>query len=295
LHGWLLSAVGSSPAPVGVLLVGGVAPMGVYGLVRFGFGLLPEGVAWATTTLGVLGVLGALWAALGALAERELARFGAYAVAAQSACALIALSGLTGMGVQGALALASSLALAGTGLLVVAAVLRDRVQISDSSRFGGLAAELPVFGVLSGAVFLGSMAVPGTLAFVGQAAGFAGAFPLHPALVLLALLVLVAIGVAHLSAYSRTFFGKLPDSWRRSRFLEPHGGKFPALESRELIALGLCAALVVLLGVYPKLVLRLTDSSALDYAERVSPPGPTEVALAPPTHADPARLALNSH
>jgi NADH-quinone oxidoreductase subunit M len=108
--------------------------------------------------------------------------------------------------------------------------------------------------------------------------------------------VIVALGaaLAHAAAYSRTFFGEVPDRWRQSRHLEPHGGRFPDLGSGELGALALAAALMVAIGVAPGLLLRVTDSSGLDAAERVSPPGPTEVSSAPTREDADRLLALNS-
>jgi NADH-quinone oxidoreductase subunit M len=294
LHGWLIAALRSAPAPVGMLLVGGVAPLGVYGIVRFGYGLLPEGTVWASTTVGVLGIVGALWAALSGIAERDLARFAGYATAMHAGLALLALSGLTGIAIESALAQAVGNGLAAVALTAVVGALRSRVGHADSSRLGGLFGEAPLLSGLAAVAFFGSMAIPGSLAFVGQAMAMVGAFAHHPALVLATALVLMATGAAHVSAFSRAFFGEVPEALRGSRHLEPHGGRVPELDSRELVAFAVPAALIVALGFAPQLLLRLTDSSSLDYAERVSPPGPTEVAQAPGPAHDDRMLALNS-
>jgi NADH-quinone oxidoreductase subunit M len=217
-----------------------------------------------------------------------------YVTAIHAGTALLSLSGLTGIAVEGALAQTVGHGLAAAALLAVVGALRDRVGTADSARLGGLAGDAPLLAALAGVAFAGSMALPGTLAFVGQTMGVVGALPRHPALVLAMAAVVVASGAAHVGAYSRTFFGEVPEAWRQSRHLEPHGGRFPELVPRELGALGAAAALVLALGLAPQLLLRLSDSSALDHAERVSPPGPTEVAIAP-TFSQPAPvLALNS-
>lgn len=293
-HGWLVATLRASPTPLGILVVGTVAPLGVYGFVRFGFGLLPDGTVWAATALGAIGIGGAAWAAIAAIAERDLARFTGYAVALHAGTVLLSLSGLTGIGVEGALAQNAGHALAAAALLAVVGALRDRVGTSDSSALGGIAADAPLFAVLAGVAFAGSMALPGTAAFVGQTMGVVGAIPHQPWLVPGAVIVALAAAAAHAAAYARTFFGEVPERWRQSRELEPHGGRFPDLASGELGALAGAAVLVIALGFAPGLLLRLTDSSALDAAERVSPPGPTEVSSAPtPIHLD-SVLALNS-
>jgi NADH-quinone oxidoreductase subunit M len=274
-HGWLVSALRSAPAPVGILLVGGLVPTAVYGLVRFGYGLVPEGMHWAATSVAALGVVGALWAALAALAERDLSRFAAYASATYAGLALFALGGLTGIGVQAALTQAIGHGLAGAALLVAVGVLRDRTRTANRA----LAAAMPGFGLLAGIAFLGSMALPGTLTFIGAIMGLVGAFPMHPALALLALLVIALSATAHLAGYSRAF-GLRAAAQQAS----PAG-----LERREITALALCALLLISLGFWPRALLRLSDASALDQAERVRPPGPTQIATSPPA---PPALAL---
>jgi NADH-quinone oxidoreductase subunit M len=264
-HGWLVSALRSAPAPVGILLIGGFVPTAVYGLIRFGYGLVPEAMHWAATSVAAIGVGAALWAAVAAIAERDLARFAGYASAIHAGIALFALGGLTGIGVQGALTQAAGMGLSGAALLVAVGALRARGR--------ALAAELPGFGLLLGVVFLGSMALPGSLPFIGALMAVIGSFPMHPALALLAVAVLVLSGAAHVAGYARA----LPSS-ARTETTQP-----PGFRQRELVALGLCALLLVVLGLFPRALLRLTDSAALDQAERVRPPGPTQIASTPPT------------
>lgn len=287
-HGWLVAALGSVPAPAAMVIAAGMTPVGAYGIVRFGYGLLPEATAWASLTLALLGAIGALWAALAALAERELGRFTGYGAAMHAGLILVALSGLTGIGVQSGLAQTVGHGLAAAMLLVVAGALRDRVETADAASFGGLARELPIFAVLAGVAFFGSMGLPGTAPFVSQLMGLFGALPKHPGPALAVLLVMVVMGAAYARQYARVFFGELPAAWRESRFLEPHGGRFPPLWRRERVALGTLAILLILLGFWPSVLLRLSASSALDHADRVVPPGPTQVSARP--QSPPSRL-----
>src|SRR5690606_14030664 len=203
----------------------------------------------------------------------------------------LALAGLTGIGVEAALVLTLGRALSVAGLIAIAGVLRARVETSDAARFAGLASELPLLAAFGGVAFLGAIALPGTLSSAGAWAALAGTFPTQPLWVLAALIPLTVAAAAALAQGSRLFFGKLPESWRKSRLLEPHAGRFPALDRSERLALGVVALLIVGLGFCPQLVTRACDSSALDYAERVQSPGPTQVA-ASPTSGSNERLAL---
>ena len=57
LQRWFVDAVVLAPSPVGAVALAVVSKVGVYGLLRVSFGLLPDGSRWAATTLVAAGVL----------------------------------------------------------------------------------------------------------------------------------------------------------------------------------------------------------------------------------------------
>jgi NADH:ubiquinone oxidoreductase subunit 4 (subunit M) len=182
LHGWLVSAAGSLPAPAAILIAGGLPPIGAFGILRFGHGLLPEATAWAATTIAAWGLGAALWAALAATAERDRFRFAGYASSIGAGFILLGASGLTAIGVQGALLLAIGQSLA-TCMLLAAPAARWP---------GGLALAATV-------------GLPGTAGFAGLVMVLLGAFPRHPGLALAFALVLVVSAVAHAGCLSGAF------------------------------------------------------------------------------------------
>jgi NADH-quinone oxidoreductase subunit M len=121
--------------------------------------------------------------------------------------------------------------------------------------------------------------LPGLAGFWGEVLALFGAFPTYRALTVVAAVGLVLTAAAHLLALQRVFFGKLDDGWRKSPFLEPFGGKFPEITTREMAAVAPLAALALLLGVWPVPLFALISGGVRDLTSLVNPPGPDQIAL----------------
>jgi NADH-quinone oxidoreductase subunit M len=277
LHAWLPALLSRVPPCTGMLLTGGLSSVSAYLLIRFGYTLLPDGTAWAGPSLSLLGAIGAVWGGFAACVERDLRRFAGYATLSTLGFVIVGISSRTAIGVQGAIALLIAHALTSPLWFVVTAILQDRVRTADTARFGGLSTELPLLALLTAAVSFGSMGAPGSFGFIGQLLNVLGAVPFWPGAAILAALSLVPVAAAHIRVYARLFFGELPASWQASPLLEPHGGRFPALERREILTLAPAALLSVALGLWPRPALGPIEASAFDAVIRVNPPGPLQV------------------
>ena len=63
--------------------------------------------------------------------------------------------------------------------------------------------------------------------------------------------------------------------------LEPYAGRLPSLSARERAGLALAALVSAALGLWPRPLLDLTDTAAVDYAEPANAPGPLQVSQSP--------------
>lgn len=67
----------------------------------------------------------------------------------------------------------------------------------------------------------------------------------------------------------------------RNKYLEPFGGKFPEINLREIAGLAPLAALVLLLGFWPRPLLNLIDKGSIQMHRWIDAPGTTQIAEAP--------------
>ena len=103
-----------------------------------------------------------------------------------------------------------------------------------------------------GFAFMASLGLPGLSGFWGEALTFIGAFPRYRLLTILAATGVIVTAAYHLWALQRMFLGKFREEWRENKYLKEFGGKFPEINKRELASLAPLAALVLLLGFWPR-------------------------------------------
>ena len=71
-HTWLPLAHVEAPTAISVILAGVLLKLGVYGMLRINYTMLPDGVFWFAGALAVLGLINVIWGAMCALAQNDL-------------------------------------------------------------------------------------------------------------------------------------------------------------------------------------------------------------------------------
>ncbi|KYG09791.1 NADH dehydrogenase [Sorangium cellulosum] len=291
-HTWLPDAHVEAPTAISVILAGVLLKMGTYGILRINFTLLPEATQWAAPAMAAFGVINILYGAFCAMAQSDLKKLVAYSSVSHMGFTLLALGAMTPQGIQACLVQMFNHGLITAMLFTLVGVVYDRVHTRDIDKFGGLASEMPLYTAFVGFAFMASLGLPGLSGFWGEAMTFIGAFARYRALTILAAVGVVITAAYHLWALQRMFLGTFRASWRQSKYLEPFGGKFPEINGRELASIAPLAALVLLLGFWPRPLLSLIDRGALEVHRLVDRPGPSQIAGAPGVDSGaPARAA----
>jgi NADH-quinone oxidoreductase subunit M len=280
-HTWLPDAHVEAPTAISVILAGVLLKMGTYGILRINFALLPEATRWAAPTMAVFGVINIIYGAFCAMAQKDLKKLVAYSSVSHMGFTLLALGALTPQGIQACLVQMFNHGLITGMLFTLVGVVYDRVHTRDIDKFGGLASEMPLYTAFVGFAFMASLGLPGLSGFWGEAMTFIGSFARYRALTVIAATGVIVTAAYHLWALQRMFLGKFREEWRKSKYLEPYGGKFPEINRLELFSLAPLAILVLVLGFWPRPLLNLIDMGALETHRFIDRPGPTQVAAAP--------------
>jgi NADH-quinone oxidoreductase subunit M len=153
-------------------------------------------------------------------------------------------------GIDGAVLQMVSHGLATSGLFLVVGALSERGGTRDMGAFGGLARAAPRLATLAMAIVLSTIGVPPLAGFAAEFLLLRGVFESSPVRAAGGAVGLVLGAVAFLWLYQRVFFGPGGDATGDTR----------DLDRRETAVLAPLAALLLLVGLYPRI--------ALDYVVR---------------------------
>ena len=131
---------------------------------------------------------------------------------------------------------------------------------------------MPAYAVAFGFFAFASAGLPGLSGFVGEFLSLVGAFLFSPWVAAVATVCMILAAAYLLWMYQRLFFGEV------SAFLDGLRGHLPDLTATEILTLTPLAALVVVFGVFPGLVLDLIQGSVTNVLSDVASATAIEIA-----------------
>lgn len=164
LHGWLPTVARHGNVALAPALLLGVK-LGIYGLVRFVFPLLPEAVdTWSPFVMG-FAATGVFYAALLAFQQTNLRYLIGFAVVSHTSLVIVGLFALDHVGLQGGLLLAVNFGLAATALMMMMGLVYRRTRSTRMAQLGGLFDRIPMIGLTFFIACLAIVGMPGTPGF----------------------------------------------------------------------------------------------------------------------------------
>lgn len=250
VHTWLPDTYTEAPFGGSVLLAGLLSTMGAYGMLRFVLPCFPEANLYFQPLVFTLSVLAIIYGSLVAFAQTNIKRMVAYSSVAHMGIVTLGIFTNNLPGLQGAIFQMLSHGLLSAGLFFMLGFLYKRYKTYDMQEFGGLATEMPLAATFFMILTLGAVGLPGTVGFVGELLTFVGTFYTSFWFALLAASAVVFSALYFLYLYRSIFFEQKVD-----------GLDVTKLKRHEIITLTPIIFLVLLLGIFPSLVLRMTEST----------------------------------
>jgi NADH-quinone oxidoreductase subunit M len=164
LHGWLPIAMQHGNVSVAPVLLLGLK-VGIFGLLRFVFPILPEAVNNWHNIIVIFAMVGIFYAAVLAMRQTNLRRLMAYGVISHTGILTIGLFTLSRNGFEGGIMLAINFGLAISALMFMTGLIWERTNTSVMSRLGGLFEFLPLAGIAFLIAGLAIVGMPGTPGF----------------------------------------------------------------------------------------------------------------------------------
>ena len=273
VHTWLPHAHVEAPTGGSVILAAILLKMGGYGFLRFSLPVTPDASREFDWLMIALSLIAVVYISLVALVQTDMKKLIAYSSVAHMGFVTLGtfiawdIADSTGtlrgaaMGLDGAMVQMVSHGLVSGAMFLCIGVMYDRVHSREISAYGGVINTMPKFGGFIVLFAMANVGLPGTSGFVGEFLVIIASYKASFWYAFLVATILVLGAGYTLWLVKRVIYGPVAND---------HVAKMPDLDSRELMALGLLAVLVLLLGVWPAPLLDVMHSSIHHLVEQMT-------------------------
>ncbi|MDQ3952461.1 MAG: NADH-quinone oxidoreductase subunit M [Actinomycetota bacterium] len=261
-HTWLPDAHTEAPTVGSVLLAAILLKMGTYGFIRISLPILPDAAVDYAPIIGVLAVISIIYGSLCCLAQTDLKRLIAFSSVGHMGFVMLGIATLTDAGINGAIFAMVAHGLITGMLFFLAGSIHERYHTREIADLGGILQQIPRFGSVFSYAAIASLGLPGLAGFWGEFLALQGSY--NPAAGLNEtlfrfLMVGGGIGTVLTAGYllwtiQRVNLGRVPE-----RFADGHG--IHDVSRLEWLAWAPLLALIVAAGLYPKMVLGVTNEA----------------------------------
>ncbi len=260
LHSWAAPAYASAPAPVSMLHAGVLKKFGLYGMLRVGMVVAPEGMAHWIPWLCVLLLGNIIWVGLVTLNQKRLDLMLGNSSVMHMGYIFLAIAALAANGENEIAQPAAVLLMFAHGISIamlfsLSAMVERKTGTLEISQLGGLAKTAPALAFLFGLAGMASIGLPGLANFAGEVmvffAGFADWSPQDgmgwiQITTIIALWGVVLSAVYMLRAYRNIFQGPLVKNTTNAT----------DISCCDKIPTYLLAGTLLVVGIYPQILLQ---------------------------------------
>lgn len=248
-HTWQPDAYEQSSTPVTIVLSALMVKMGIFATIKWLIPVLPAGVAYWGDTVMVLSVIGIIYASVLAMVQSDIKRLIAYSSIAHIGlmCLAVFANDEKGIAMNGVMVQMFNHGINITGMWLIVSMIEDRYKTRNLRELGGMAGSAPTMTIALVIIAFANIALPLTNGFIGEFMLFHGIFesanPHH-----ITFMVLAGLGVILGAVYTLNLVQKVA-------YGEPKTSNVIAdVSKNELLGLVIIIALIIVLGVYPKLL-----------------------------------------
>lgn len=296
LHTWLPDAGAEAPVAGGVILLGLLDKVGVFGFLRYCLPLFPLASQELAPLVLVLAVIGVVYGALLAAVQTDMKRFVAYTSIAHFGYIALGIFAFSSQSIAGSALYMVNHGISTAMLFLVVGLLIRRGGSVSIADYGGVGRVAPL---LSGMFLIGGLSMlslPGTNSFVSEFLVLIGSFPREPVYTVIATVGIVFAALYVLWVFQRTMTGPLrgaavvgdgPGAASAAVLDGPSGAgartmtaRFGDLNRVEIAVLTPLVALILVLGFFPGPVLDVlgpTVSATMSEVGLADPVTPTGV------------------
>jgi NADH-quinone oxidoreductase subunit M len=261
VHTWLPDAHVEAPTGGSVVLAAIMLKLGAYGFLRFSLPIAPDASREWDWFMIALSLIAVIYIGLVALVQQDMKKLVAYSSIAHMGFCTLGFFIFSELGVSGGIVQMISHGFISGAMFLCIGVLYDRVHSREIAAYGGVVNTMPKFAAFAVFFAMANSGLPGTSGFVGEWMVILGTVKAGFWLAALAATALILGAAYNLWMVKRVYFGEVANDNVRA---------LTDLDRREFWMLGVLAAAVLWMGVYPKPFTDVMHGSVVELLQHVS-------------------------
>ncbi len=260
VHTWLPDAHVEAPTGGSVVLAAIMLKLGGYGFLRLSLPIVPDASHALAGFMIFLSLVAVVYIGLVALVQSDMKKLIAYSSISHMGFVTLGLFVFNAQGMEGAVLQMISHGFVSGALFLCVGVLYDRMHSRQIGDYGGVVNTMPVFAAFFMLFAMANAGLPGTSGFVGEFTVILGAMQANFWYAFAAATTLIFGAAYTLWMYKRVVFGAVANA---------HVAELKDINLREFVVLGLLAAAVIFMGVWPDPFAELMHTSVNDLLSHV--------------------------
>jgi len=263
-HRWLPDAAVQATPASAVLMMAVMDKVGTFGMLRYCLPLFPDSATLFRPLIIALAVIGIVYGAVLAIGQTDVMRLIAYTSISHFGFIILGIFAMTSQGQAGSTLYMVNHGISTAALFLIAGFLVSRRGSRVIADYGGIQKVAPILAGTFLVAGLATLSLPGLAPFISEFLVLIGTFTRYPAFAVIASAALVLSAIYILWLYQRMMTGSVTDGNEKVRDLRP----------RELLVVAPLIALLIGLGVYPKIALDVINPAVTATLTSIHQPDP---------------------
>lgn len=254
-HNWSPDGHVAAPTAVSMLHAGVLMKLGAYAALRVGVQLLPDGAEYWLPSVIFLVTVNVVYGSLIAMVQRDFKYVIGFSSVSHMGLVTMGFATMNPTGMSGAALQMFSHGIMTALFFAVVGMVYDRAHTRDIPSLGGFAKIMPIPAIAFIIGGLVSMGMPGLSGFVAELQIFMGLWSAdnvawyYPWIAMISATGIVVTAAYVLRVVQRVFFGEL----------KPEFADLPGVTFLDKTALVILSGILILVGVYPKIMMSLIE------------------------------------